>query len=291
MNKTSLIASILATIGIVAALVLAGKYGASQKDLESARAETGAALDALVEAKRVHAEELLAVQDQAAANLQTAEARWKDATKKLEEQHAERLTAANVQFSDLLENGRRSLTYISTLEEKLKGNQSLDAGELERLAAIASGLDHLRAQYRKPMQEFTELGAYFERQANASITEPETKRFKGIKRLFSKNFREQERELNREYEQRLGQRAAFEVAHARFSAAYGAAQKQMDALGRDMADHSQRLYALIDEGKAAHSEDLARFFAESKKAINVHLEMIELDPGDFDDPPEPALRP
>ncbi len=291
MNKTSSITAALAAIAVIVSLILAGQRSALRKDLAASQADTMIARKELAEAKRVHAEELLAVQDQAAANLQSAEARWKDATRQLEEQHADRLAAANSQFNDLLENGRRSLGYIGTLEKKLQDDQTLEAGEIERLAAIASGLDHLRAQYRKPMQEFTELGAYFERQANVSVTEPETKRLRGIKRLVSKSFREEEREQKREYEQQLGQRAAFEVAHARFSAAYASAQKQMDALGKDMADHSQRLYALIDEGRAANSEDLARFFAESKKAINVHLEMIELDPGDFDDPPEPALRP
>jgi len=229
---------------------------------------------ATIESERVaHAEALQSVQEQAADALQTAQGRWTNEKEELKSRHAERIDAANTQFSELMENGERSLSYINNLESKLRSGRKLETEELEKLGAIASGIEQLRQRYKQPMQEFKELGAFFEDRANQNIQAPDTARFKRVRRLFSKDYREQERAYN----QQLGQKAAYELALARFTKAYKAAQTRIDEAGRGMSAYSQNIYALIGK-KEQSQEDLEAFFSQSRSAIRSHLDIIELDP-------------
>ncbi|GAG31801.1 unnamed protein product, partial [marine sediment metagenome] len=227
----------------------------------------------LARAQEDHADALAAVQRTSAENLQNAEERWKADKQQLQAKHAARVTDAYQQFTEIVENGRKALGYIDELEAKLKSGQALSSEEIERLGAIAGGLDQLRTQYRKPMQEFTELGDYFEREANRTIETPETPRFKRLRKLVSRNYREQ----LRQYELQVEQKKAFAQAHARFSVAYRKAQTQMDVIGKGMAAQAQRIYALAGE-KQQRYDEFEDFFRKSRQAISIHLDVIDLDP-------------
>ncbi len=263
----------LTIIGFCAAAWL-GIWGSGErtKRLEAQR-DSEDLEEKLANTIKEHENALATVQETAAQNLQDAEARWKQDKKQIQTKNAERMAAANRQFTEIVENGRKALGYIDTLEGKLKQGQQLSADEIERLGAIAGGLDQLRAQYKKPMQEFTELGNYFEREATRRIEKPDAPRFRRLRKLVSKNYRE---EL-RSYEKQLDQQRAFAKAHARFSEAYARAQTRIDTIGKDMAAQAQRLYALTSQ-KQQDYEDFEEFFRKSKQAIEIHLDVIDLDP-------------
>lgn len=259
----------LSVLGCVAALF----WGISVNNrLQSTLIDLQSANATIATERQQHQEALASVQEQSAETLQAAEGRWSDEKENLEERNAERIAAAKTQFSELMENGERSLSYIGNLESKLRSGKKLSEVELEKLGAIAQGLDQLRIRYKQPMQEFTELGTYFERRANQNIQAPDSARFKRVRRLFSKDYREQEQA----YQQQVGQKAAYEEALTKFNVAYESAQKRIDEAAKGMAAYSQRIYALISE-KEQSQEDLEAFFTQSRQAIQTHLEIIDLD--------------
>jgi hypothetical protein len=271
MKRESILA-ILAALGCAGTLA-ATFWGISvNNSLQTALSELDTANQTIETTKIQHTEAMQYVQEQAAQSLQDAQGRWSSEKTDMEARHSERISAANAQFTQLMENGEQSLSYINTLEGKLRNGKKLTESELERLGAIAQGLDQLRVRYEQPLQEFTELGVFFEKRANQNIQAPEAPRFKRVRRLFDKDYREQEKA----YQQQVGQKEAFAEANASFTKAYKAAQTRIQASAKDMAAHSQRIYALISE-KELNKEDLEQFFTQSRSAIRSHLDIIELD--------------
>lgn len=205
--------------------------------------------------------------------------------KKLAELQAaqrQQLATAYKEFESIFEGNKKTIDYINLLEGKIKGGQNLDKAEVERLAVIATGLGYLQKQYQKPLDEFSELAAYFEKQA---ALQPEKPKGNFFRRVFSKQFRESEKEFYREE----GMKQAYEQAQSKFSGVYSNAQKQMAAVHLDADKHVKKLYALIEEKQQANQEDLSAFFDQARKALRTHQDVLKFEPENL--PPALPSRP
>ncbi|MFZ4765658.1 MAG: hypothetical protein ACOYMN_11955, partial [Roseimicrobium sp.] len=174
------------------------------------------------------------------------------------------------------------LDYINLLESKVKSGQAVSQNEAQKLALIATGLGYLQKQYQRPFREFTELEAYLSNRAGANVETPNM-RYAFWKRLFSSEFREQEREFYRTE----GERRGFQDASEKFNEAYAAAQKQMSAVNLDFEKAVMSLNDLATEKK---TEDLSQFFQQAKKALSTHQKLLEFEP-DTQKPPVESPRP
>jgi hypothetical protein len=192
-----------------------------------------------------------------------------------------RLATAAKEFENIFEGNKTTLQYIDLLEDKVKAGQALSKAEVEKLTIITTGLGYLKKQYQKPMQEFQELANYFEAQANKQLEKPKGGFFK---RLFSKEFREQEKE----YFRQEGAKEAFEQAQGKFSSTYAEAQKVMGSVNLDADAQLQKLQAYIDDKQQMNAEDLGSFFDKARKALRTHQDVLDFEP---DAPPLPAPKP
>lgn len=182
-----------------------------------------------------------------------------------------RLATAAKEFENIFEGNKTTLQYIDLLENKVKTGQALSKAEVEKLTIITTGLGYLKKQYQKPMQEFQELAAYFEAQASKHIEKPKGGLFK---RMFSKEFREQERE----YARQEGAKEAFEQAQTKFTGTYSRAQKAMAGVNLDADAQIQKLHAYIDDKQQMNTEDLSSFFDKARQALRTHQEVLDFEP-------------
>lgn len=194
----------------------------------------------------------------------------------------ERVKFAQVyeQFSNILDGDRKTLDYINLIEEKVKSGQMVSKAEAEQLALIATGLTYLQKQYTKPFEDFGELEAYLQKRASVQIETPNM-RNAFWKRMFSREFREKERELYRSE----GERRGFQEARSRFSEAYAAAQKRMGEVSLNMDQTIAKLSDLIQE-KQAGTPDLSQFFDQARKALSTHQKLLEFEP----EPVKPVIE-
>lgn len=182
-----------------------------------------------------------------------------------------RLASAAKEFENIFEGNKTTLQYIDLLEDKVKAGQALSKAEVEKLTIITTGLGYLKKQYQKPMQEFQELVAYFEAQASRQIEKPKGGLFK---RMFSKEFREQEKE----YIRQEGAKEAFEQAQTKFTGTYARAQQSMAGVNLDADSQIQKLHAYIDDKQQMNREDLSAFFDKARRALRTHQEVLDFEP-------------
>ena len=138
----------------------------------------------------------------------------------------------------------------------------ISKAEAEKLAVIATGLTYLQKQYTKPFEDFGELEAYLQKRASAQIETPNM-RNAFWKRMFSREFREKERELYRSE----GERRGFQDAQGRFSEAYAAAQKTH---GRRRTSTWNKTIAKLNDviqEKQANTPDLARLLQPGAQGV------------------------
>ncbi|MEZ5387487.1 MAG: hypothetical protein R3F13_18400 [Prosthecobacter sp.] len=183
----------------------------------------------------------------------------------------QRLATAAKEFENIFEGNKMTLQYINLLEDKVKAGQALSKAEVEKLAIITTGLGYLKKQYQKPMQEFQELAAYFEAQAAKQLEKPKGGFFK---RMFSKDFREKEKE----YLRQEGAKEAFEQAQGKFSGVYASAQKAMAGVNLDADKQIQKLHAYIDDKEQMNREDLTSFFDKARQALRTHQDVLDFEP-------------
>lgn len=195
------------------------------------------------------------------------------------------IAAAYKEFENIFEGNRQTIEYINVLEGKVRAGQQLSKNEVEKLTVITTGLGYLQKQYQKPLQEFSELEAYFERQASrpATATEPK-KAFGFFRRTFSKSFRENEKQFYREE----GERQAFEKAQQEFSRVYTSAQQSMQAVNLNADEQVKKLYSLIEEKDAANQTDLTDFFNKARQALRTHQNVLQFEPDAKLPPSTPA---
>jgi hypothetical protein len=195
------------------------------------------------------------------------------------------IAAAYKEFENIFEGNRQTIEYINLLEGKVRQGQQLSKNEVEKLTVITTGLGYLQKQYQKPLQEFTELEAYFDRQAARQPTTDKPKTTFGFfKRTFSKNFREAEKQYYREE----GQRQAFEQAQQEFGRVYASAQQAMQAVNLNADEQVKKLYGLIEEKDNANQADLAEFFNKARQALRTHQNVLQFEPDTKLPPATPA---
>lgn len=275
----------LLVLSFLASGVLGWFLFQSRSDLQDARAELEAVKteheDAL---KAKEAEFQRTVDAQAAQHQKTITALNDEHEKKIDELRKgerQRLATAAKEFENIFEGNKMTMQYINLLEDKVKAGQTLSKAEVEKLTIITTGLGYLKKQYQKPMQEFQELANYFEAQANKQIEKPKGGFFK---RIFSKEFREQEKE----YARQEGAKEAFEQAQGKFTSVYSSAQKSMASVNLDADAQIQKLHAYIDDKQQMNAEDLSSFFDKARKALRTHQDVLDFEP---DAAPLPAPKP
>lgn len=234
-------------------------------------------------AKHDEMQKALAAQaDQHQKAIQTLNEDYDKKLAEFQQSQRQQLASAYKEFESIFEGNKKTIDYINVLEGKIKGGQNLNKAEVERLAVIATGLGYLQKQYQKPLEEFNELAAYFEKQA---ALQPEKPKGSFFRRIFSKQYRESEKEFYREE----GMKQAYEQAQSRFSQVYSGAQKQMAAVHLDADEHLKKLYAVIEDKQRANQEDLSAFFDQARKALRTHQDVLKFEPENL--PPPLPLRP
>jgi hypothetical protein len=163
------------------------------------------------------------------------------------------MATAFKEFEAIFDGNKRTIDYIDALESRVKAGQGVSKAEVEKLAVIATGISFLQKEYRKPFQEFSELETFFAKQTGTSAEKPQSS-FGFFKRMFSKEFREAEKD----YYRSEGAREAYTEAQSKFSSVYASAQKQMAAVGLNGDAQVKKLYALIEEKQGANAEDLSQ---------------------------------
>ena len=224
------------------------------------------------------------LENQAAKHQQaidTINAEHEKAVAAMRQGERQRLAAAAKEFDNIFEGNKATLGYLNSLEDKVKAGQTLAKAEVERLTIITTGLGYLKKQYQKPMQEFKELQDYFEAQAAKVTAKPKGNFFK---RLFSKEFREAEKE----YERSEGARQAFEQAQGVFTQVYAKAQKAMGNVSLDADAQIKKLQDYLDEKKQQNPEDLTALFNQARKALRTHQEVLDFEP---EPAPGPSTKP
>lgn len=191
----------------------------------------------------------------------------------LRTEQRQQMAKAYKEFENIFTGNKQTLDYITALESKIKSGQTLSKIELEKMTVIASGVGFLQKQYQKPLQEFTALQDYFEEVAKRPNDKPAS-RFGFFKRIFSKNFREAEKEYLREE----GARRAFEEAQVKFDAVYASAQRSMRAVNLDTNALLRKLDDLIQGKQDANAEDLSSYFNKAREALRTHQDILDFDP-------------
>ncbi len=192
----------------------------------------------------------------------------------------EKLAEAYNEFENIFEGNKKTIDYINLLEGKVKAGQALSKTEVEKLAVITTGLGYLQKQYQKPLAEFKELESYFATQAARQPEKPSSK-FGFFKRMFSKNFREAEREFYREQ----GAAAAMEQAQGKFDTVYASAQRSMASVNLNADAQVKKLYDLMQEKDQANQEDLSDLFSKAREALKTHQDVLNFEPENLPGPP------
>lgn len=281
MNALKIIAALLA-------LVIAGLgYQMSRQNNahEAAIAALNAGHAAELSEKHGEMERALAAQaDQHQQAIQTLNAGFDKKLAELQQSQRNQLATAYKEFDNIFEGNKKTIDYINLLEDKVKAGQTISKAEVERLAVITSGISYLQKQYAKPLEQFSELAAYFEKQ---SALQPEKPKGGFFRRVFSRSYKEEERQFIREE----AMKQAYEQAQRKFGSVYAGAQRQMAAANINADEQVKKLYALIDDKQQANAEDLSSFFNQARKALKTHQDVLKFEPENLPQPPPPAPRP
>lgn len=224
---------------------------------------------------------LSAQADQHQQAIQTLNADFDKKLAELQQAQRSQLTSAYKEFENIFDGNKKTIDYINLLEDKVKAGQAISKAEVERLAIITTGISYLQKQYAKPLDQFSELAAYFEKQA---ASQPEKPKGGFFRRVFSKSYKEEERQFIREE----AMKEAYEQAQSKFKGVYSTAQKQMAAVNLNAAEQVKKLYALIEDKQQANKEDLAGFFDQARKALKTHQDVLKFEPENL---PQPAPGP
>lgn len=202
----------------------------------------------------------------------------------LRQDQRKQMASAYKEFENIFAGNKQTIEYINLLEGKVKAGQTLSKLEVEKLAVITSGISFLQKQYQKPLQEFSALQDYFESAAKRPNTKPKSN-FGFFKRMFSKDFREAEKESLREE----GAQRAYSEAQGKFNTVYASAQRSMRSVNLDADAQVQKLYDLMEDKKTANAEDLGTFFDKARQALRTHQDVLDFEPESV--PQTPRVQP
>lgn len=270
----------LALIIICLGVVIWRQHASHQDALK----QLAARHEAEIAAKHQEMQNSLSAQaDQHQQAIQTLNNEYEQKLAALQRTQRDQLAGAYKEFENIFDGNKKTIDYINLLEDKMKAGQNISKAELERLAVITTGLGYLQKQYQKPLEQFSELAAYFEKQA---AMQPEKPKGNFFKRVFSKEFREAQKEFHREE----GMKQAFDQAQDKFSTVYAVAQRQMAAVNLDADAQVKKLHALMDDIQQANQEDLSAFFDQARKALKTHQDVLKFEPENLPLPP-PKVQP
>ncbi|MBX7207218.1 MAG: hypothetical protein K1X78_02810 [Verrucomicrobiaceae bacterium] len=210
--------------------------------------------------------------------IQTLNAEFDKKLADFQQEQRNQLASAYREFDSIFEGNKKTIDYINLLEDKVKAGQAISKAEVERLAIITTGISYLQKQYARPLEQFSELAAYFEKQASQ---QPEKPKGGFFRRVFSKSYKEEEKQFIREE----AMKQAYEQAQAKFSSVYATAQRHMAAVNLNADEQVKKLYALIDDKQQANKENLAGFFDQARKALRTHQEVLKFEPENLPQPP------
>jgi hypothetical protein len=199
----------------------------------------------------------------------------------LRQDQRKQIASAYREFENIFAGNKQTIEYINALEGKVKAGQSLSKIETEKLILITSGISFLQKQYQKPLQEFTALQEYFDDAGKRPNEKPKSN-FGFFKRIFSKSFREAEKEFYREE----GARRAFEEAEGKFGSTYASAQRSMRGVNLDTEALLKKLDDVIQNKQASNAEDLTSFFDKARQALRTHQEVLDFEPETVPQPPK-----
>ncbi len=266
-------------IALAVLLLLGAAYGWWHSSTQAATAQRE-----LAEARTLHTAALAAKDQELQSTLNAQNEQHQKAIQTLNEDFEKRvddlrlsqrkqMATAYKEFENIFAGNKQTIDYINMMEAKVKGGQALSRAEVEKLGVIATGIGYLQKQYQKPLQEFTALQDYFEQVGSRPNEKPKTN-FGFFKRMFSKNFREAEKEYYREE----GARRAFDEASQKFDTVYASAQRSMRSVNMDADAQSKKLYDLIEDKKQTNAEDLSSFFDQARKALRTHQDVLDFEP-------------
>jgi hypothetical protein len=275
----------LAVLIILPLLGLIGMGMFYKSTLDAHRAEVSSLRDSHARAQaELETRHAATVQAQAAEH----ESMVKDMTAEFESKldglrkdQRKQMETAFKEFENIFEGNKRTIDYINALEAKVQAGQGVSKAEVDKLALIATGISFLQKEYQKPFAEFRELEKYLSTQVNTAQQKP-TASFGFFKRMFSKEFREAEKE----YYRNEGAAKAFSEAQQKFTTVYASAQQKMASVSVSGDAQVKKLYDLIDEKNAENSKDLSQFFKNAREALKTHQEVLDLAP-----PPQPTAAP
>jgi hypothetical protein len=242
-----------------------------------------------------HAQQLQSKDEEHREALMAQAAKHQQAVASLQAEHERKLTElrnrqsqqmnlAIKEFENIFAGNQRSLEHLDQLEAVLAKGGEVAREELERLAAIASGIGFLKNQYRKPMQDFTALQQYFEEagQRKSSVQKPSTQ-FGFFKRMFSREFREAEKEALREE----GAKRAFDEASGKFEQVYQSAQQSMRKIDLDVDGLQKTIQTVIDQRQKADTSKLSDSLRQIREALKTHQKVLDFSP----QPETPKVQP
>jgi hypothetical protein len=280
MNALKIIIAILALTAAGLGFGIWKQKSAHQTEIDSLKASHAADLSA----KHSEMQNALAAQgEQHQRDIQTLNAGYEKKLSELEQSQRKQMASTYREFENIFDGNKKTIDYINLLEDKVKAGQTISKAEVERLAIITTGIGYLQKQYQKPLEQFSELASYFEKQ---SALQPEKPRGNFFRRVFSKQYKEAERQFNREE----GMKEAYEQAQSKFSTVYSSAQRQMASVNLDADAQVKKLYDLIDDKQQTNKEDLSSFFDKARKALKTHQDVLRFEPENL--PTQvPAVRP
>jgi hypothetical protein len=277
--KTLAILLILAVLGLIGGAVwvnqLAAQHAAEIATLKAEHANK------IAELSHRHEQAFADQQSQHEHVVQTLTGDYEKKLDELRRDQQTKMANAFKEFESIFDGNKKTIDYINALETRVKAGQAVSKTEVEKLAVIATGISFLQKEYQKPFQEFRELESYFSKQATTNPVKPESN-FGFFKRMFSKEFRESEKE----YYRTEGARKAFTEAQSKFGTVYAAAQKQMAAVGLNGEAEMKKLYALMDDKNHVNAEDLSAFFDKARSALRTHQEVLDFAPEKLPDAPK-----
>jgi hypothetical protein len=268
MNALKIVIAILTLIAAGLGAGIWKQNSAHVAEIESLAARHAADLSA----KHAEMQSALAAQsDQHQRDIYALNADYEKKLAELQQSQRSQVASAYKEFENIFEGNKKTIDYINLLEDKMKAGQTISKAEVERLAIITTGIGYLQKQYQKPLEQFTELAGYFEKQ---SALQPEKPRGNFFRRVFSKEYKEAERQFNREE----GMKQAYEQAQSKFSTVYASAQRQMASVNLDADAQVKKLYALIEDKQQTNKEDLGSFFDQARKALKTHQDVLKFEP-------------
>jgi hypothetical protein len=288
--QASLTVTLFVLLGVTVFLGF-GMHGRS-KDLADAKVALASLQEELDRTKEQAEKDLRNATAAHQAEVQRLNAEWQGQLQAQRQEGEKRLQEGMAEVAKVIDevvnNSGATVGYLQQLEAKVRKGQTLQAGEIDKLRALAGGLTYLSEQYEKPIGEFKELQTYLSRQLElpASVTPEEQGRF--LRRLFSRDFREQQKTQLAEYYQDQGRRDAVVAMQARVEESYGRAQKEMAAIRQEQKNYLASLEALV-QAKEGDVQDMNEFFAVSSRILAIHKRMLALEAPALPDAAQPPV--